>query len=54
MKDRKPFSEAKSTIKKCLLKAAERLHGSSKSVDRVKKVSPLSDTTMARRMYAFC
>ena len=34
-----------STIKKCLIKAAERLHGGSKAVDRVKKV-PLSDTTM--------
>ena len=48
MKDRKPFSEAKSTIKKCLKKAAERLHGGSKAVDRVKK-SSASDTTMARR-----
>ena len=48
MKDRKPFTEAESTIKKCLIKAAERLHGGSKAVDRVKK-SSASDTTMARR-----
>ena len=48
MKNRKPFTEAENTIKKCLIKAAERLHGGSKAVDRVKKV-PLFDTTMARR-----
>ena len=48
MKDRKPFTEAESTIKKCIIKASERLHGGSKAVDRVKKSSS-SDTTMARR-----
>ena len=42
MKDRKPFTEAENTIKKCLLKAADRLHGGSKAVDCVKKV-PLSE-----------
>ena len=42
MKDRKPFTEAESTIKKCFIKAAERLHGGSKAVDRVKKVPLLT------------
>ena len=48
MADRKPFTIAETTIKKCLLSAAERLHGGKKAVKAVDEIS-LSNDTMTRR-----